>query len=83
MKHIIELKTPPAEYPVGILTTENRDQWAKCRHHLMSTGNDEIIKLIDGSILNLALDVIEDEFSNRDVIANVAKQFMHSNGFNR
>lgn len=83
LKHIIELKTPPAEYPVGILTTENRDKWAVCRQHLVSIGNGEILKLIDGSILNLALDGSDEFSSNRGVLMNTARQFMHSNGVNR
>lgn len=82
LKYICELKTPPAEFPVGILTTGNRDKWAEWRQHLESIGNDKILKLIDGSILNLALDEI-DEFSNRERLTNIARQFMHSDGVNR
>ena len=82
LKYISELKQPPAEYPVGILTTENRDKWATCRQHLVSLGNGETLTLIDGSIFNLVLDDT-DEFSNRDILSNIARQFMHSDGVNR
>lgn len=82
LKYICEIKNPPAEHPVGVLTTENRDKWATCRQHLESIGNGDTLKLIDGSIFNLALDDTN-EFSNREILTNLTRQFLHSDGVNR
>lgn len=68
-----------AEYPVGILTTENRDKWAVARKHIESNGNEEVFKLIDGSLFALALDT-ENGRMNADAMV---RQFLHSDGSNR
>ncbi len=40
LKFILEDDRPPAEYPLGILTTENRDTWAKLRTKLEHSGKN-------------------------------------------
>lgn len=68
-----------AQFPVGVLTTENRDVWADARKHLESLGNSEVLDLIDSSLFNLCLDEVR---LGKDRIKTV-KQFLHSNGVNR
>lgn len=46
----------PAKLPLGSLTTENRDTWAKLRSHLVATGNAEALSVIDSAILCLSFD---------------------------
>lgn len=68
-----------AQFPVGVLTTENRDVWADARKHLESLGNSEVLDLIDSSLFNLCLDEVR---LGNDRIKTV-EQFLHSNGVNR
>lgn len=76
----MEDQRPAAEYPVGILTTQDRDVWASQRHHLsQQVGNEKIIKLIDSAIFNLVLD---DEEMGDDKI-KVLRNYLHSDGCNR
>jgi len=44
MKQISEDRTPPPEFPLGVVTTTNRDVWAENRSHLESIGNKEVGK---------------------------------------
>lgn len=59
----------PAEYPIGILTTENRDTWAVVRQHLIETQNESALKAIDTALFCVALD--EEKRDASDVIPNV------------
>ena len=45
-----------AEHPIGILTTENRDVWAKARQHLCDTFNKTSLELIDSALFCVSLD---------------------------
>ncbi|KAG8779386.1 Carnitine O-acetyltransferase mitochondrial [Ceratobasidium sp. 428] len=46
-----------AEYPVGALTSENRDTWADARDHLVKNPkNAEALKRIESAIVVIALD---------------------------
>lgn len=56
LKYILSKETKKAEYPVAVLTTENRDTWAKIRSDLVSNGNAEILKTIDSAIFVISLE---------------------------
>lgn len=42
LKKVVDLSASPSSTPVGILTSENRDAWAKA-YQLLSKGLDKII----------------------------------------
>ncbi|XP_053612787.1 carnitine O-palmitoyltransferase 2, mitochondrial [Plodia interpunctella] len=62
LSRILNDPSPKADHPLGILTTQNRDDWARQRVHLEETGNGETLRKIDSAIFNLVLDdiVIDD-----------------------
>lgn len=79
LSKIMKDNTPKAEHPLGILTTQNRDEWAKQREHLVSTGNSETLHKIDSAIFNLILD--DDEI--QDDKHKILKKYLHDDGLNR
>ncbi|PZC83685.1 hypothetical protein B5X24_HaOG207212 [Helicoverpa armigera] len=79
LAQIMNDNTSAAEHPLGILTTQNRDVWAKQRSHLESTGNSEVLNKIDSAIFNLILD---DDTINDDKRV-LLKKYLHSDGLNR
>ncbi|XP_047103085.1 carnitine O-palmitoyltransferase 2, mitochondrial [Schistocerca piceifrons] len=79
VKYIAEHQAPASSYPVGILTTENRDVWAKARKHLEAIGNADVLKLIDSSIFNLVLD----DVSVADDKKYMMQCLLHGDGRNR
>lgn len=46
----------PAEFPLGVLTTENRDTWAEVREHLVQTHNATALDTIDSALFLVSLD---------------------------
>lgn len=56
LKYILSKQTNKAEYPIAVLTTENRDTWAKVRSDLVSDGNSEALKTIDSAIFVISLE---------------------------
>lgn len=79
LKSILADNTEPAENPIGILTTTERDLWAVTRHHLSSIGNHDLLKTIDSAILLLVLD--DDSIASD--YRNLIRKFLHGNGANR
>jgi carnitine O-palmitoyltransferase 2 len=79
IKYILSDDRPPAEHPVGLLTTQDRDIWASQRHHLLQMGNERIMKIIDTAIFNLVLD--EEHFN--DDYDKLLRSYLHSDGCNR
>ncbi|CAH1393922.1 unnamed protein product [Nezara viridula] len=79
LKLILDDQKKPAEFPVGVLTTEDRDIWAKARKHLESIGNAEVFKMIDSSIFNL---IFDDEEPTKDY-RTLVQRYLHSNGVTR
>lgn len=79
LKHILEDDSPKNEFPVGLLTTMERNKWATLRHELGENGNDQTLKLIDSALFNVCLDsgVLGD-----DPYA-VTRNFLHGDGENR
>uniref|UniRef100_A0A1B6CFU1 Choline/carnitine acyltransferase domain-containing protein n=1 Tax=Clastoptera arizonana TaxID=38151 RepID=A0A1B6CFU1_9HEMI len=67
------------DYPVGLLTTSDRDKWAISRKYIESLGNDEVFRLIDGSLFVLALDSENGGCKEE----NLVRAFLHSDGTNR
>lgn len=45
-----------AEFPIGVLTAENRDTWADVREHLEKTHNDAALETIDSALFLVSLD---------------------------
>ncbi|XP_050413982.1 carnitine O-palmitoyltransferase 2, mitochondrial [Patella vulgata] len=78
IKYILEDKTPSPEYPVSILTSENRDVWATVREQLVNAGNENTLKLVDGAVFALVLDDAQPTDPNQ-----VSRAFLHGNGINR
>lgn len=79
LKEIMNDNTSLAEYPIGILTSQNRDEWAKQRSHLEATGNGEALRKIDSAIFNLVLD---DDVIN-DNKHKILSHYLHGDGLNR
>ncbi|KAG5336020.1 CPT2 palmitoyltransferase, partial [Acromyrmex heyeri] len=79
LKIILEDDRPANKYPVGVLTTSERDQWARARSHLVETGNREILQKIDSAVFIMVLD---DEIIGTDY-NKLIKTYLHSDGTNR
>lgn len=77
--YILKDNSPAAEFPIGVLTSENRDVWAKVREELVAQGNGDTLNAIDSSIFNLALD---DEVLGNDR-DKLLRNYLHSDGTNR
>lgn len=46
LQYIMDDNSAVSQYPLGVLTTENRDVWAEAREHLESLGNREVRSLL-------------------------------------
>ncbi|XP_022113656.1 carnitine O-palmitoyltransferase 2, mitochondrial [Pieris rapae] len=79
MAKIISDDKPSADFPLGILTSQDRNAWAKQRQHLEEIGNAEALKKIDSAIFNLVLD----EDSIHEDKHKILRQYLHSDGNNR
>lgn len=79
LSKILNDDSPAAEHPLGVLTTQNRDEWAKHRDYLEATGNSEVLNKIDSAIFNL---VFDDDVINDDK-RTILKKWLHSDGTNR
>lgn len=81
IKYILNNKdnTAKAEFPVGILTTLDRNSWADARIKLEESGNKTQLDVIDSALFNVCLD--NDNVGN-DPVA-VTRKFLHSDGANR
>ncbi|PSN55812.1 hypothetical protein C0J52_02486 [Blattella germanica] len=79
LKYILDDTKQSAAHPVGILTTEERNTWAKAREHLENIGNKEVLRLIDSGIFMLCLDDVE----ITDNLNFLLRHFLHSDGKNR
>uniref|UniRef100_A0A1B0D7K2 Choline/carnitine acyltransferase domain-containing protein n=1 Tax=Phlebotomus papatasi TaxID=29031 RepID=A0A1B0D7K2_PHLPP len=70
------------QHPLGIMTTQNRNQWAQFRQHLegLSERNRRNLQLLDSGILCVCLDDIS--YSPEDVTCRV-RDYLFSNASNR
>ncbi|XP_063985570.1 carnitine O-palmitoyltransferase 2, mitochondrial-like isoform X2 [Diachasmimorpha longicaudata] len=69
----------PNECPIGILTATERNQWARNRQHLLSLGNEEVLREIDSATFVFALDDDSLEENHNKLL----RHFLHSDGSNR
>ncbi|XP_026315545.1 carnitine O-palmitoyltransferase 2, mitochondrial [Hyposmocoma kahamanoa] len=79
LSSILNDNTPKAEYPLGVLTCQNRDEWATQRIHLQESGNGDVLQKIDSAIFNLVLD---DE-TIHDNKHKILHHYLHGDGTNR
>lgn len=68
----------PADLPLGILTTTDRNKWAETRKHLEEIGNKEVLNKIDTALFAVALDNVVVE-KPKDIV----RWFLHADGKNR
>lgn len=54
----------PAEYPLGVLTAENRDFWASARQNLVENHNAESLNVVDSALFCVSLDNTSFDFSD-------------------
>ncbi|KAM9848691.1 carnitine O-palmitoyltransferase 2, mitochondrial [Aulostomus maculatus] len=78
LKYILSDPMPAPAFPLGVLTSENRDVWAGLREKLVAAGNKEDLQAVDSAIFCLCLD---DE-SMRDPI-HISHNMLHGDGCNR
>lgn len=68
------------EYPLGVLTSENRDTWAGLRKHLVNTGNEKSLNEIDTALICVCLD---DGSVDVEAPVPMIRQMMSGDGVNR
>ncbi|KAF3835678.1 hypothetical protein F7725_028236 [Dissostichus mawsoni] len=78
LKYILSDSAPTAAFPLGVLTSENRDVWAGLRNKLVAAGNAEDLWVVDSALFCLSLD---DE-SMTDHI-HISHNMLHGDGCNR
>lgn len=81
IESILDTQLEPTEDTLGILTTHERNQWAKTREHIcsLSEKNSKQFDEIDAALFVLCLDDIE---LGTDPVT-ITKHFLHSDGTNR
>lgn len=80
MKYILSQETKKSDYPVAVLTTENRDTWAKIRSDLLNDGNADALKTIDSAIFVISLEDGEFDETNPTPLF---KQLLGGCGYSR
>lgn len=78
IRHILDSNVKENEFPLGVLTSENRDVWADTRAKLVELGNADALAAIDSAIYCIALD--ETETNDPDVLC---PNFLHGDAKNR
>ncbi|XP_054644844.1 carnitine O-palmitoyltransferase 2, mitochondrial [Dunckerocampus dactyliophorus] len=78
LKYILSDTTPAPAFPLGVLTSENRDVWAGLRDKLIAAGNAEDLRTVDSAIFCLCLD----DVSLSDPV-HVSHNMLHGDGCNR
>ncbi|XP_062251079.1 carnitine O-palmitoyltransferase 2, mitochondrial [Platichthys flesus] len=78
LQYILSDPTPAPALPLGVLTSENRNTWARLREKLIAAGNAEKLNLVDSAIFCFSLD---DE-TMRDHI-HISHNMLHGDGCNR
>lgn len=79
LQYILKDDISPSSFPIGVLTTAERNNWAELRNYLIQLGNEESLRTIDESLMIIALD---DEKPGADPLSCV-KQYLHADGTNR
>lgn len=78
LNYILSDPTQAPSFPLGVLTSENRDTWAGLRQKLLDAGNGEALHLVDSALFCLCLD----EEVMRDHI-HISHNMLHGDGCNR
>ncbi|XP_035272282.1 carnitine O-palmitoyltransferase 2, mitochondrial [Anguilla anguilla] len=78
LEYVLSDPSPAPAFPLGFLTSENRDVWAGLREKLLGSGNAEALRTVDSALFCLCLD---DE-SMRDHI-QISHNMLHGDGCNR
>ncbi|XP_051930293.1 carnitine O-palmitoyltransferase 2, mitochondrial [Hippocampus zosterae] len=78
LSYILSDATPPPDFPLGALTTENRDVWAGLRDKLVAGGNGEALTAVDSALFCLCLD----DVALGDAVA-ASHNMLHGDGVNR
>lgn len=83
-KYILDQQLSPAEHPLGVMTTENRDEWAKLRNNLLATSaeNAKALHAIDSALFCLCLDDQSYSIEPKNM-APLVRDALCSNGTNR
>lgn len=80
LKYVLSISAPSAEYPIGVLSAENRDTWAALRQHMVNTGNEPALHTIDSAIFCLCLD---ETTLNEDMPVPMIKDMLAGDATNR
>ncbi|XP_034482821.1 carnitine O-palmitoyltransferase 2, mitochondrial [Drosophila innubila] len=87
LKSIIELDSQKeaASVPLGVLTSSQRDEWAKSRAHFISSSkNAELLQReVDGALFCVSLDGVEDGVYNDDNPSPLLKELLAGKATNR
>ncbi|KAM9386335.1 carnitine O-palmitoyltransferase 2, mitochondrial [Pholidichthys leucotaenia] len=78
LKYILSDPAPVPAFPLGVLTSENRDVWVGLREKLIAAGNAEELRTVDSALFCLCLD----DDTMRDHI-HVSHNMLHGDGCNR
>ncbi|XP_068095087.1 carnitine O-palmitoyltransferase 2, mitochondrial [Hyperolius riggenbachi] len=78
LKYILSDSSPAPEFPLGYLTSEERNTWAILRQKLMDNGNQSALQKIDSAVFCLCLD----DFPIRDRV-HLSHNMLHGSGSNR
>ena len=81
LEHILNDNSEVAKYPLGVMTSENRNIWAGLRTHIVqkSSQNKKSLSEIDSALFVLCLDDID---LGSDPVP-VTRSFLHSDACNR
>ncbi|XP_063283278.1 carnitine O-palmitoyltransferase 2, mitochondrial-like [Pelobates fuscus] len=78
LQYILMDATPAPKFPLGYLTSEERNTWAVLRQKLLENGNEEALKKVDSAVFCLCLD----DFPIKDDI-HLSHNMLHGSGMNR
>ncbi|NWY29885.1 CPT2 palmitoyltransferase, partial [Pheucticus melanocephalus] len=78
LKYILSDNSPAPAFPLGYLTSENRDTWALLRKNLLDNGNEEALQKVDSAVFCLSLD----DFPIKDLV-HLSHTMLHGDGANR
>ncbi|NP_001080201.1 carnitine O-palmitoyltransferase 2, mitochondrial isoform X1 [Xenopus laevis] len=78
LQHILSDNTPTPEFPLGYLTSEERNKWAVLRQKLLDNENEEALAKVDSAVFCLCLD----DFPIKDRV-HLSHNMLHGSGLNR
>ncbi|NXS71063.1 CPT2 palmitoyltransferase, partial [Pandion haliaetus] len=78
LKYILSDNSPAPAFPLGYLSSENRDTWALLRKNLLDNGNEEALQKVDSAVFCLSLD----GFPIKDFV-HLSHTMLHGDGANR